>query len=192
MLARRRPAQSVANPPVPVQPTDDALLELLQGLSFGGQLPQKGIEIDQKWTSEQPIAGAVLSGLLSRSDSSYLRDEPCSSSAALKATGTPLGTSPDVCAVILSHFEILRRGSTHADATPDDYRHNGLRTSGTWTGSGENLDSVSLATGLLVNSTHTSTQEMDYQITSASSGSSIHHVGKVQRQSEITLIPDQP
>jgi hypothetical protein len=186
------PGQPGANPPAPVQPANDALRELLQGLFYGGQLPQKGIDIGQRWTSEQPISGAVLSGLLSRSESSYLRDEPCGSSAALKATGTPLGTSPDVCAVILSHFEILRRGSTHADATPDDYRHNGLRTSGTWTGSGENLDSVSLATGLLVNSTHTSTQEMDYQITSASSGSSIHHVGKVQSQSEITLIPDQP
>jgi hypothetical protein len=33
---------------------------------------------------------------------------------------------------------------------------------------------------------------MDYQITSASTGSNIHHVGKVQSQSEITLMPDQP
>ena len=67
-----------------------------------------------------------------------------------------------------------------------------MRTSGTWTGSGESLDSISLATGLLVNSTQTSTQEMDYQIISASSGSSIHRVGKVQSQTEITLIPVQP
>jgi hypothetical protein len=32
---------------------------------------------------------------------------------------------------------------------------------------------------------------MDYQITSASTGSSIHHVGKVRNQSEISSVPDQ-
>jgi hypothetical protein len=176
-----------------VQPaTAESALALLQGFSPGSALPEKGIAIGQKWQTEQPIAGALLSGLTRRADSTYLRDEPCASSAASKATGAPQGAHPDDCAVILTKFEILRRGSTHADATPDDYRRNGLRTSGTWTGSGESLDSISLSTGLLVTSTQTSTQEMDYQITSASTGSSIHHVGKVQSQSEITLIPDQP
>jgi len=172
--------------------TAESALASLQGFSPGGAFPQKGVAIGQKWQTEQPIAGALLSGLTRRTDSAYLRDEPCASSAASKATGSPPAAHPDDCAVILTKFEILRRGSTHSDATPDDYRRNGLRTSGTWTGSGESLDSISLSTGLLVTSTQTSTQEMDYQITSASTGSSIHHVGKVQSQSEITLIPDQP
>ncbi len=174
------------------QSAAESALALLQGLSPGSSFPQKGVAIGQKWTNEQPIAGALLSGLMRRSDSSYLRDETCGSSAASQASGSPASARPDDCAVILTHFTILRRGSTHADDTPDDYRRNGLRTSGTWTGSGESLDSISLATGLLVNSTQTSTQEMDYQIISASSGSSIHRVGKVQSQSEITLIPDHP
>ena len=60
------------------------------------------------------------------------------------------------------------------------------------TGSGESLDSISLATGLLISSTQTSTQNMDYRVTSASTGSSVHHVGKSQTQTEITLVPDQP
>jgi hypothetical protein len=174
------------------QSAAESTLALLQGLSPGSGFPQKGVAIGQKWTNEQLIAGALLSGLTRRSDSSYLRDETCGSSAATQASGSPASASPDNCAVILTRFTILRRGSTQADDTPDDYRRNGLRTSGTWTGSGESLDSISLATGLLVNSTQTSTQEMDYQIISASSGSKIHRVGKVQSQSEITLIPDQP
>jgi hypothetical protein len=92
--------------------------------------------------------------------------------------------------VILTRSEILQRGSRGADATPEDYLRNGLRTSGTWTGSGEGLDSISLASGLLVSSTQTSKQDMDYEITSARTGSAIHHVGQVQSQSQITLVPE--
>jgi hypothetical protein len=178
--------------PTAGQPAPESALALLQGLSFGGPVPQKGVAIGQKWKTELPLAGALLSGLIRRAESSYLRNEPCRSSAGSKASVGPPSAGPDDCAVILTHFEILRRGSAHSDATPEDYRRNGLRTSGTWTGSGESLDSISLATGLLVTSTHTSKQEMDYQITSASTGSSIHHVGKVQSQSEIAWVPDQP
>ena len=184
--------QPVLGQPAPGQPAIDPVLALLQGAVSDGTFPQKGVAIGEKWTSEQPIPGALLSGLTRRTESSYLRNEPCGSSAGSQASAVQPGQHPDDCAVILTHFEILRRGSTHSDATPDDYRRNGLRTSGTWTGSGESLDSISLSSGLLVSSTDTNTQEMDYKITSASSGSSIHHVGKVQSQSEVTLIPDQP
>jgi hypothetical protein len=174
------------------EPGDDPVLALLQGLSVGGVLPARGVAVGEKWTSEQPIAGALLSGLIRRTESSYLRNEPCGSSAGSKASVSGSAARADDCAVILTHFEIIRRGSTHSDATPDDYRRNGLRTSGTWTGSGESLVSISLSTHRLITSTHTSTQEMDYQITSSSTGSSIHHVGKVQSQSEISLVRDQP
>lgn len=178
------------------QPSAQPLLSWLQGLSTVSGFPKKGIAIGQKWTGERPLASALLSGLIWRAESSYLRDEPCGSPATVKSDGNPASPNPSAgarqCAVILTRSEILRRGSTQSDATPDDYRRNGLRTSGTWTGSGESLDSISLSTGLLVTSTQSSTQNMDYQITSASNGSSIHHVGKVQTQSEIALLPDQP
>jgi hypothetical protein len=184
--------QPNAAQPASGQPAGDPLLAWLQGAFSDGLFPQKGVAIGQKWNSELPVAGALLSGLIRQTESSYLRNEPCDPSAESKVSVSQPGARPDDCAVILTHFEILRRGSTHSDATPDDYRRNGLRTSGSWTGSGESLDSISLSTGLLVSSTQTSTQEMDYQITSASTGSSIHHVGKVQSQSEITLMPDRP
>ncbi len=106
----------------------------------------------------------------------------------------PSAQSQESCAVILTHFEISRRGSEHSDATPDEYRHNGLRTSGKWTGSGQSLNSVSLVSGFLVSSSQTATQDMDYEIASAASGSAIHQVGRTTTQTEISLIvaPAQP
>ena len=94
------------------------------------------------------------------------------------------------CAMILMHYHMSRRGSPKSDATPPDYRKNGLRTSGAWTGSGDSLDSISLATRLLVTFTENSTQQVDYEITSATSGSSVRRKGRVQSQLIITLIPD--
>ena len=167
-----------------IEPVLTWLAQVVPGTSF----PRNGISVSQKWTGEHPVEGAVLSGLALRSESAYVRNEPCSSNSTAASTATSDPAAVE-CAVILTQFEIARRGSSHADATPDDYRRNGLRTSGTWTGSGESLDSYSWATGLLVSSTQSSTQNMDYQVTSASTGSSVHNVGKVQSQSHITLIP---
>ena len=163
----------------------------LQSISPGNAFPRNGIAIGQKWKSERQLEGAPLSGLVWQTDSTYLRNEACNSSGGATVSTNGQAGSPATCAVILTHFDILRRGSPHSDATPQDYVRNGLRTSGMWTGSGESLDSISFATGLLVSSTETSTQDMDYKITSATTGSTIHRVGKVQSQSEITLVPDQ-
>ena len=154
-------------------------LSWLAVLFAGGGFPRNGVSIGQKWKSERSLTGMPLAALTWRTESTYLRNEPCR---------RPGGA--DACAIILNRLEIFRRGSPHADATPEEYRRNGLRTSGTWTGSGESLDSISLASGLLVSSTQTSTQNMDYEITSATTGSSIHHQGRVQTRSQITLVSD--
>jgi len=159
----------------------------LSGLFPGSAFPLDGVAIGQQWKSERPFDGMPLTGLVWRTESSYLRDEPCNPSGS----ATREGGSGDACAVILIRSEIPRRGSPNSDATPEDYLRNGLRTSGTWTGSGESLDSISLSSGLLVSSTQTSAQQMDYKIASASTGSSIHQQGQVQTQSEITLVPNQ-
>ena len=94
-----------------------------------------------------------------------------------------------MCAVILTKFEIERHASARADATPDDYRKSGLRTSGKWSGSGESMESISLATGMLVSSTQTSEQDVDYDIVSTNTGSAIHRTGHVTTKTEITLLP---
>lgn len=173
----------------------------MSGLSPGALFPKEGIVIGQKWTNEQPLENTPLAGLIRRTDSTYLRDEtlPAPASSRGSAAVADTGDSSDVgkpnsfagdaaCAVIVTKFEILRRAA-HDDATPPDYLHNGLRTSGTWTGTGGSLDDISLLTGFVVRSSQTSTQKMDFEIVSPTTGSKIHYVGQVETQSEITLLP---
>lgn len=176
---------------LPDRSVAQSALSWLGGLSSSGGFPVDGVEIGQKWKSERPVEGTPLAGLAWRVESTYLRDEPCNSRVGASDSAREAADPPESCAVILSRFQISRAGS-HSDATPEDYRRNGLRVSGSWTGSGESLDYVSLSTSLLVRSTQTSDQQMDYQITSAATGSSIHRKGQVHSQSEITLVPASP
>jgi hypothetical protein len=183
----------------------------INGFSPSANLPAEGIAVGQKWSAERPLENTPLANLLWRTSSSYLRDEACqlptpatasaqipavrgptlTTSATSTASSAALEKSPGLgCAVILTSFDILRHGSANADATPEDYRHNGLRTSGTWTGKGQSLDTISLQTGMLLRSTQSSTQKMDFEIVSALSGSKMHYAGQVETQSEITLIPN--
>jgi hypothetical protein len=181
----------------------------MSGLSPGALFPKEGIVIGQKWSNEQPLENTPLAGLVRRTESTYVREETVATPAAPDATSTASSTAPSsaptpndsvvangkapasnaACAVIVTKFEILRHGAAHGDATPPDYVHNGLRTSGTWTGSGESLDIISMATGFVVRSTQTASQNMDFEIVSPSTGSKIHYVGQVETQSEITLLP---
>ena len=115
------------------------------------------------------------------------RPRPRQAAAGEAKSAAPAADTP--CAIIVTKFQIFRHGSEHGDATPPDYVHNGLRTSGTWTGSGESLDSISLATGLVVRSTQTTSQSMDFEILSPTTGSKIHYVGQVETQSHVILLP---
>jgi hypothetical protein len=161
----------------------------LNALSASAKLPREGITIGQKWNNERPLENTPLAGLVSRTDSTYLRDEPCQSHDKTGSAAKVPVKDDSSCAIVLTRFEILRKGSTSPDATPDDYRHNGLRTFGTWTGDGESLDAISLQNGMITRSTQTSKQDMDFEIVSALSGSKMHYVGHVESQSEITLMP---
>jgi len=165
----------------------------LSELSSGAAIPKRGIAVSEKWSGEQLLPGTPLAGMVWRTESTYLRNEPCRAEDAVTAetlkTDAAAGTVA-TCAVILTRFNISRGGQ--GDATPEDYRRNGLRTSGTWTGSGESLDSISISTGLLISSTQTSSQEMNYEIVSASSGSKMRYAGRVESQSQITLLPEAP
>ncbi|HWG59748.1 MAG TPA: hypothetical protein VN661_11935 [Candidatus Acidoferrales bacterium] len=168
----------------------DAVLSWARSISAGQAFPRSGIRIGQRWHSDSLVSGSPLQGLAWHADSKYLRDEACE---APDAAPGPLeaADAKDNCAVILTDVSLVRHGSD-SDATPETYRRNGLRTSGQWTGAGDSLDFISLPTGFLVRSTQTSSQDMDYRIVSAISGSEIHRVGHVQTQTEITLLRVPP
>lgn len=157
----------------------EPILSWAKNLTSDKEFPREGIAVGQKWSNERTLTGTPLDDLIWRSESTYLRDEACPES----------GAPSETCAVILTQFEIARHGSAHSDATPEDYRRNGLRTSGKWTGSGESLESISLASGMLVSSTQHSVQDMDYEIVSAATGSRFQHTGHVASDTEIKLVP---
>jgi hypothetical protein len=165
-------------------------VEWISALTAANQFPSGGVAIGQQWKSEMPIAGTPLAGLFWQSESSYQHDESCPILPQDSTTQqTPGASGPaNDCAVILSQMTIARHGSSHGDATPPEYLHHGLRTSGAWTGTGSLLGSISIQTGILVSATESSTQDMDYEIKSASSGSSIHYMAKVQSDTGITLV----
>jgi len=186
-----------SNPPVA-----DSAKAWLSGFGHAAGLPEKGIAIGQKWTREVPAQNLPLRGLVWRIESTYLRDETCASqappdtqrladSASSTASGSapaPQAIKPQLCAVILTESNLIRRGS-HSDTTPDDYLRNGLRTSGSWTGTAESLASISLSTGWIVSSTETVNEQMDYEVKSIQSGSSLHHTGAVKTQTHISMLP---
>jgi hypothetical protein len=180
----------------PDRATAQSALSWFSEISSGSTFPVAGIEIGQKWKSEHPVEGAPLSDLVSRSESTYLRDEPCHSEPGLSSANVPHAVpenSPqDSCSIVLTRFAILRRGSPHAQATPEEYLRNGLRVSGSWSGSGESLDSISISTGFLVRSTQTSEQQLDYEIASAATGSKIRNQSHIQSQTEIALVFEPP
>ena len=171
------------------------------GLSSDASFPRGGISIGQKWSNEQPLTGTPLDGLFWRTEATYLRDEVCRVAGfapADAATATPDKTATNTrvaveesCAIILTRFEIVHHGSKD-DSTPEDYRRNSLRTSGTWAGTGQSLDSISLASGLLISSTQTSTQDINFEVISVRSGSRMSYKGKVESQTEIRLLPEIP
>lgn len=163
----------------------------MTGLSSGAGFPQAGISLGQKWSNEQPLLSTPLAGLVWRTESTYLRNEACNPASVAPLPPGIEGVNQEGCAVILTRFEILRRGS-HADLTPEDYRRNSLRTSGTWAGKGESLDSISLSTGMVVSSTQSSTQDINLEITSTRSGSRMLYTGHVDTQTEIRLLPPVP
>jgi hypothetical protein len=170
----------------------EAARQWLAQLAVGASAPEQGIVPGQKWSSEMPANSAPLAGLFWRTESNYLRDEPCRSLADLGTGVTPApgdSSFTENCAVILTRFEIVQP-RPQRDPTPEDYRKRGLRTSGKWNGSGESLSYISLRSGWVVSITQSGTERMDVTVSTADGESSVHYAGQVRSQSQITLLPE--
>jgi hypothetical protein len=142
------------------------------------------VGLGQSWNSAQPATSMPLAGMTWRSNSSYVRNEPC-------RPGDPNAPAvPDeLCAVILTRQSVLPLKQLR-DPTPEEYRRNGLHTSGRWSGSGESLSYVSLRTRSAVSVTQDSAQQIDFTVTNAS-GNSIRYAGTIETHSQVELVlPD--
>ena len=140
------------------------------------------VALGQSWNSAQSATSMPLAGMTWRSNSSYLRDEPCRP-ADPNAPAVP----DELCAVILTRQSVLPQKQLR-DPTPEEYRRNGLHTSGRWSGSGESLSYVSLRTHAAVSVTQDSAQQIDFTVTNAS-GNSIRYAGNIETHSRVELLP---
>ena len=185
----------------------NAAEQWMSQISVGGSSPAGRVIPGLSWSSEQPADSLPLAGLDWRTDSTYLRDEPChpaaapsvgASSSASSSSASSSGSIPssgakqreEICAVILMNLSLVPARVKH-DATPDEFRRKGLATTGHWTGSGDSLSYVSLQNGWVVSASQSGTQEMDVNIAN-SMGTSVHYAGKVETHSLISLLPPSP
>jgi len=148
----------------------------------GPAIAAAGIAIGQSWNSAQPANSMPIAGMIWRSNSTYLRNESCRPAESGLAA-----SSGEICAVILTRQSVLP-GKKLRDPTPEDYRRNGLRTSGRWSGSGESLSYLSLETHSAVSVTEDSAQQIDFAVTN-SSGNSIRYAGTIETHSRVALLP---
>jgi hypothetical protein len=169
--------------------------EWIAQLDAGSGAPPGGVTVGQKWTSEQPATSMPIAGMVWRTESEYLRNEECHppnpdaapAPTAAESAANPLST--EVCAVILSNLSLVRLKSAR-NLTPDDYRKNGIQSSGTWTGSAQSLSYVSLRTGMTVSVTQTGTEDMDVTVRAAHN-TSMHIAGTVLSRSQVSLLADE-
>jgi hypothetical protein len=156
-------------------------------ISAAASSPAAGVVPGQKWSSQEPASSLPLAGFLWRTDSTYLRNEPC---RPANPAGAESPSAGDLCAVILARLELV---APHAeqDPTPDEYRRNGLRSSGHWTSTGESLTYVSLANGWVVSVTQSGTEQMDVSLGRAT-GDAVRYAGTVTSRSQAVLLPPEP
>ena len=157
----------------------------LSGIAQGAALPPDGIAIGQKWSMERPNDMAPLAGLVWRTDSTYVRDEPCRAIP----NAAEISGGQEICAIIETKFQIDNR-HVPRDPTPEEFRRNSLRTSGTWSGSADSLNAISRRTGFVVSVSQNGTEEMDVTIANLQDTSKMHYAGRVETHSEITLLPE--
>ena len=71
-----------------------AVREWLTSMTAGSTLPKQGIALGEKWSTEKPIEGAPLAGLAWRTESTYVRNEPCFPGQNDVTTDKPADSTP--------------------------------------------------------------------------------------------------
>lgn len=162
----------------------DALRSVLGQLTNASGVPQGGVSVGQTWISQQPVVSAPLAGLTWKSNSTYTRNEPCHPA---NSAGYANAMAGETCAVVLAKLTLTGLKPGH-DATPENYRKLGLKTSGTWSGDGDSLSYISLRTGRLVSVTQTSREQMSFTVMTEAGENRLTYQGSVQSHSQLALL----
>jgi hypothetical protein len=162
--------------------------------------PPGGVVVGQKWSSDQEAKALPVTGMVWRTETEYLRNEACHppnpdvppASAPAESAGNAESRgnaeSADTCAVILAHLNLVRPKPVR-DPTPEEYRKNGMKTAGKWSGSAQSLTYVSLRSGFVVSVTQTGTDEMDVTLTNERNAS-MQYAGTILSRSQVALVAD--
>jgi hypothetical protein len=156
-------------------------------------LPANGVLIGERWKSEETEpAEAPIAALVWSREMAYVRDEPCRESV-ISATGeiSSSGGSADTCAVLLT-TATLKQKSSPKDATPEAYKRQDLKTSGTAKGTNETFTYISLKTGLVVRATEEAKQFMDVVVAKADGTNRVHYNVNALSRSELLLVAMTP
>ncbi|MBZ5643540.1 MAG: hypothetical protein LAO19_12335 [Acidobacteriia bacterium] len=173
-----------------------AARDWINHLDAGSGAPPGGVTVGETWTSDQPAISLPVAGLVWRTDSQYLRKEPCHPPnpdlppSAASTDSSAAGLAAESCAVILTHLNLVRPRPVR-DATPEDYRKNGVQTKGAWHGSGQSLIYVALRSGAVVSVSQTGSEDMDVTLTSNHNNTSMRYAGTVQSRSQVEMIGDE-
>ncbi|HVA95972.1 MAG TPA: hypothetical protein VNI36_13835 [Candidatus Dormibacteraeota bacterium] len=171
--------------------------EWIAQLDASSGAPPGGVTVGQAWSSEQPAASLPLAGMVWRTDTKYLRNEPCYPAnpglprGAFPAEGAAKAgaKSPETCAVLLTHLNLIPPKQPLRDQSPEAYRKNGVHTAGVWGGSAQSLKYISLATGAVVSVSQTGTEQMDVTFTTTQN-TSMHYAGTIDSRSQVELVAD--
>lgn len=174
-----------------------ALRGWLAQLTAGMDFPREGIALGGMWSKEKHIEESPLVGTILDTHSAYVRNERCRANAEAdpvpdRIVAPPPPAAGEMCAVVVTRYEMKQRGKPRRpgqDATPQTLRRRGLRSSGTWTSSGESLAYISLATGLTVSVTQSGAEEMNMTIGRPSGGLPFHYAAQIRTETHLTLLP---
>ena len=145
--------------------------------AFGWTLPPEGVKPGDKWKSEEPeTTPTPVAKLVWERETTYVQNDKC-----------PL-LPAETCAVFLTHAT-LRQKSSPKDTTPEDYRLQGLKTSGVANGTNETVTYISLQTGLAMRATEDVQQTMDVTIAKADGSNQVHYLVNVSSQLETVFVP---
>jgi len=146
--------------------------------------PRKALRSGQKWEANEPeTSPSPIAELSWARKYTYVRTEPCPDENVAAA---PM-SKPETCAVILVR-SVLRQKSSPKNATPADYKSQGLTTRGSAGGENETILYVAQASGLLTRATESANQTMDVTIALADGSNQVHYTIQAKSRSAIRLL----
>ncbi len=148
----------------------------LSRFAFGWTLPADGAKPGDKWKTEQAEKSPTpIANLVWESETTYVGNDKC-----------PLIAS-ETCASFLTRATLKQKSSTK-DATPEDYKLNQLRTSGTVKGTDEIITYISLKSGLVMRATEETRQSMDVTIVKADGTNGVRYTIEASSRFETLLV----